>query len=78
MVVPGYKITQHHISEEHNPVFLRLMTLSVSQICAAEWQMIGEKSIGEDVQGSGHGLIRVLSWHLPGGFEENDKNFLSS
>jgi hypothetical protein len=27
--------------------------------------------MGKDMEGSGHGLIKVLPWHLPGGTEEN-------
>jgi hypothetical protein len=27
------------------------------------------------VEGSSHGQFEVLSWHLPGGTEENHKNF---
>jgi hypothetical protein len=33
--------------------------------------MIREYSTGKDVEGTGHGLIVVLSQHLPGGIEEN-------
>jgi hypothetical protein len=27
----------------------------------------------EDLEGSGHGITEVLSWHLPGRAEENQK-----
>lgn len=34
MVVPGYKITQHHISEEHNPIFFMVHdTVSIWGVC---------------------------------------------
>jgi hypothetical protein len=33
--------------------------------------MINEKLIGKDVEGSGYGLIKLLSLHLTGRTEEN-------
>jgi hypothetical protein len=32
-----------------------------------------ERRIGEDLEGSGHGLIEVLSRHLSGGIEEKQE-----
>jgi hypothetical protein len=32
------------------------------------------KLLGKDLEGSGRGLIKVLSWRLPGGTEENHVN----
>jgi hypothetical protein len=35
--------------------------------------MMGEESIGKNLEGSGRGLIEVRSQHLPGRSEENHK-----
>jgi hypothetical protein len=36
--------------------------------------MIDEWLIGNDLEGSSHGLIKVPPWHLPEGMEETMKN----
>jgi hypothetical protein len=33
----------------------------------------GEQRTAKDVKGSCHGLMKVLSWHLPGWTKENNK-----
>jgi hypothetical protein len=48
-------------------------TVSSSDHVASDDRIINEWT-GEDLEGSGHGLIKVLSWHLPGVTEENHKN----
>jgi hypothetical protein len=30
-------------------------------------------NVGNNFEGCGHGLIKVISWHLPGGIEENHR-----
>jgi hypothetical protein len=32
--------------------------------------MIHERRTGKDLEGNGHSLIEVLSWHFPAGSEE--------
>jgi hypothetical protein len=31
--------------------------------------------VNDDLEGSGHGIFKVLSWHSTAGTEENHKNF---
>jgi hypothetical protein len=44
--------------------------LPISRLCGAEWQDYWS-IIGMDLKGNGHELIKVLSYHLPEGTEEN-------
>lgn len=48
-------------------------TLSVLKHMMSYDTMIYE--IGKDLEGSGHGLIKLLSQHLPGGLRKPMKNF---
>jgi hypothetical protein len=48
--------------------YLRLLPVTDS---SCNYKMISEWWIWEGLEGSGHGLIKVLSRHLPGGTEGN-------
>jgi hypothetical protein len=53
-------------------------TLSVCTLYRTEWSDDRWLMNGRDMEGSGRGLIEVLSGHLPGGTEKNHENPHSS
>jgi hypothetical protein len=56
--------------EYEQQIYVRyLMTFSVPRQYSVKWY--GERWTGKNLEGNGHGLIEVLSWHFPGGTEEN-------
>jgi hypothetical protein len=49
--------------------------VSLSICMASNGRMVGEHSVGMDIEKSGRGLIEILSRHLPGGLRETTKIF---
>jgi hypothetical protein len=47
--------------------------VGMSDYIASNLRVTDECSIGKDFKVHGNHLIGVLSWHLPGGTEENEK-----
>jgi hypothetical protein len=48
-----------------------LMMLLMLRLYKVGW--LADSQIRKDLEGNSHGLIKVLSWHLPGKTEENHK-----
>jgi hypothetical protein len=46
--------------------------MSIPGLCSVEWW--GDLVIGKNLEVNDNDMVKVLSWHLPGGPEEKHKN----